>query len=72
MTLCACGLKGPLKMPSDEASRGRATLIESLTPEVLRTRPAPASTAHPMPPLPQPVSTQPAVPDALSPTPVTR
>jgi len=38
VALLGCGQKGPLKLPTDEASRGRATLIETLTPDHLRNR----------------------------------
>lgn len=34
--LAACGQKGPLMLPTGEAAAGRATVIQTLTPDALR------------------------------------
>jgi len=71
VALLGCGQKGPLLRPTDEAAQGRATLIESLTPDVLRqhkTAPSISPTSPTPPSLPKP-----ALPaDLLSPEPVAR
>lgn len=62
--LTACGLKGPLRLPTEPAARNRATLPELLTPGSNRTdppTPAPASTSAPSPtPTPAATSDAPA------------
>ncbi|WP_367184871.1 lipoprotein, partial [Limnohabitans sp. Rim8] len=51
VALVGCGQKGPLKLPTDDAARGRATVIETLTPDPLRNKKPtpiqPASTGVP-------------------------
>jgi predicted small lipoprotein YifL len=65
VALVGCGQKGPLKLPTDEASRGRATLFDTLTPDHLHKRKTlpdkPAATNAPLnEPLPSPPTTPPA------------
>ena len=38
VALLGCGQKGHLYRPTEETAQGRATLIESLTPEALRSQ----------------------------------
>jgi len=65
VALLGCGQKGNLVRPTSEASQGRATLIESLTPGALRQRKTPA--------LPSPTAPSPALrADPLSPESVAR
>ena len=47
--LAACGQKGPLFLPTNEAAAGRATLPETLTPAPLgrAITPTPAASAPP-------------------------
>jgi len=68
VALLGCGQKGPLLRPTDEAAQGRATLIESLTPDALRQHKTAPSISPTLPSLPTP-----ALPaDPLSPEPVAR
>ena len=55
LAVLGCGQKGPLEKPSGEAAMGRATLIETLTPDALRQHQASPPTSPP-PVSPPPVS----------------
>ena len=48
VALSACGQKGPLVHPQDPMAADRATLLQTLTPQL--TSPAPSSTQPPSPP----------------------